>query len=218
MTRTATLTALLMLAAPPALAHPHIFIATGVEVLFDTQKQATGLRIRWDYDDFYSMIIIEDRQLDPDFDGALTPEEAALLNGFDMRWDEGFEGDTYALFAGQPLTLGPPQDPQTTYANGRLTTYHTRSFAAPLDLGQAELVIQAYDPTYYSAYRIEAAPDLSSGPKGCSATVFEPDPAAADAVLQAALAELEGQDGAAMDFPPVGAAFADEVRLTCPAQ
>ena len=218
MTRTATLTALLMLAAPPALAHPHIFIATGVEVLFDAQKQATGLRIRWDYDDFYSMIIIEDRQLDPDFDGALTLEEAALLNGFDMRWDEGFEGDTYALFAGQPLTLGPPQDPQTAYANGRLTTYHTRSFTAPLDLGQAELVIQAYDPTYYSAYRIEAAPDLSSGPNGCSATIFEPDPAAADAVLQAALAELEGQDGAEMDFPPVGAAFADEVRLTCPAQ
>ena len=39
------------LAAGPALAHPHVFIDTGLEVVLDAQNRAVGLRITWTYDD-----------------------------------------------------------------------------------------------------------------------------------------------------------------------
>ena len=66
-----------LLAAGPALAHPHVWIDTRIEVILDAENQATGLRISWTYDDLYSLYIIGDKGLDPDWDGALTPEAAA---------------------------------------------------------------------------------------------------------------------------------------------
>jgi ABC-type uncharacterized transport system substrate-binding protein len=59
--------ALLLLPAP-ALAHPHVFVDASVEVVFDAQNRATGLRIGWTYDDLFSLMIVEDRGLDPDYD------------------------------------------------------------------------------------------------------------------------------------------------------
>ncbi|MFN6977611.1 MAG: hypothetical protein ACK4OP_05785, partial [Gemmobacter sp.] len=62
-----------------------------------------------------------------------------------------------------------------------------------------------------------AAP-LISGRSGCAAAVYAPDPGAASAMLEAALRELAGTGGdAETDFPAIGAAFAEEVRLTCAA-
>ena len=81
-------------------AHPHIFIDAGMEVIFDDQARATGLRITWSYDDLFSLMLVEDRGLDPDFDGVLTPEEATAISGFDMEWQPGYAGDTYALMVG----------------------------------------------------------------------------------------------------------------------
>jgi ABC-type uncharacterized transport system substrate-binding protein len=49
------------LCAQAANAHPHIFIDSGVEVIFDSQGQMTALRISWAYDDFHSLLAIEDR-------------------------------------------------------------------------------------------------------------------------------------------------------------
>ena len=68
-----------LLAAGPALAHPHVWIDTRIEVILDAENQATGLRISWTYDDLYSLYIIGDKGLDPDWDGALTPEEVAHI-------------------------------------------------------------------------------------------------------------------------------------------
>ena len=200
-----------------ALAHPHIFIDTGIEVIFDDQARATGLRITWTYDDLFSMIMVEDRGLDPDFDGALTPAETDSLQGFDMQWDPGYAGDTYALLGEVPLVLSGPSDWTTGYAEGRLTSTHLRRFDAPVVLSGSPLVVQVYDPSFYSAYSLTNDVRLTNG-TGCSAQVFEPDRAAADARLQAAIDELAGSDDVEGAFPAIGAAYAEEVRITCDAR
>jgi polyphosphate kinase len=56
-----------------------------------------------------------------------------------------------------------------------------------------------------------------TGGKDCTAEIFQPDLAAADTAFAAALEEYYGSDLEG-DFPAVGAAYADEVRLTCPAR
>ena len=203
--------------ATSAVAHPHIFIDTGIEVIFDADGQATHLRVTWAYDDFYSMIMLEDRKLDPDFDGVLTTEEEAALSGFDMAWDADYEGDTFVLAgaAQAPVALGRPSDWTARVEAGRITSTHLRALAAPVAAGEA-LVIQVYDPGYYTAYRIEGRPVLTGQPEGCLAEVFEPDLDAASLALQAALSEYTADQSLEQDFPAVGASFADEVRVTCP--
>lgn len=209
--------AALVLSGPgAALAHPHIFIDTGLRFAFDGQGQVTAVEISWTYDSLYSLSQIIERGLDPDADGALTPAEEAALAGFDLQWDPGFAGDSYALLGAAPLTLSPPRDGRATYANGQITSTHWRDLTPPLSLGDQPLILQAYDPSYYTAYKISFAPVLEGAPAGCAAVIYEPDRAAADAQLEAALAEYAGDaSGAEADFPAVGAAYADEVRLTC---
>lgn len=197
--------------AAPALAHPHEFIDAGVELRFDGGTLA-ALRIVWVYDDLTSLMILTDRGIDPD--QPLTPAQAADLTGFDMNWEAGFAGDTYLLNGETPVALGPPQDWTAHVVQGRIITTHLRQVAPPLAPGAAPLVVQVYDPSYYTAYTIATAP-LIRGRDDCAAQVYGPDTAAADAALAEAMKELSGNDPEA-EFPAIGAAYAEEVRVTCP--
>lgn len=213
--RTAALATALALGAPAAHSHPHVFIDTGIEFLFDAAGRVSALRIVWVYDDFTSMVILADRGFDPDGDGALTEAETARLSGFDMQWDADFAGDTYALADDAALALSRPRDWTARVAQGRIVTTHVRDLGAPADPAAVPLVVQVYDPGYYSAYTIAAQPVLT-GRADCRAQVYGPDLEAAQATLEAALAEFSGED-LEEGFPAVGAAYAEEVRLTCDA-
>jgi ABC-type uncharacterized transport system substrate-binding protein len=207
---------LALLVPAPALAHPHVFISAGIEVLFGSDGRAEAVRISWTYDELFSLMILEDRGLDPDYDGVLTEAETAALSGFDMAWDPDFPGDTYALLGELPQPLGRPEDSSASLADGMITSVHTRRFAAPIALDGQALVIQAYDPGFYTAYSIDTEPRVT-GRAECSAVTYEPDQAAAEAMLAQMLEEYSGEDIEAGLFPAVGAAFADEVRVTCAA-
>lgn len=198
-------------------AHPHVFVDAGIEVIFDHQGRAEAVRLTWTYDDLFSLLILEDRSMDPDFDGVLTAQETAAIQGFDMGWEPGFAGDTYALLGAVPLILSGPADWTTTYSDGRLTSTHLRRFAEPVVLADQPLVVQVYDPSFYTAYKI-AAETILTGVQGCTAQSFEPDRAAADAQLQASMAEQAGTAGLEDDFPAIGAAYAEETRITCAAR
>jgi ABC-type uncharacterized transport system substrate-binding protein len=202
------------MAASPALAHPHVFVDATVEVVFDAEGRASALRIGWAYDDLFSLMIVEDRGLDPDYDGVLTDDAVAALAGFDMQWDPGFPGDTYPLLDNAPLALGPPQDWTAAWDGTRIISTHLRPFVEPVVVGADPLVVQVYDPSFYTSYLIAATPVLT-GREGCAVQVFEPDRAAAEATLMAALEEYAGSSDLEGEFPAVGAAYAMEARVTC---
>lgn len=207
--------ALAALVAAPALAHPHVFIDTNFEVIFDAEGRASALRVTWTYDEMYSMLVVEERGLDPDYDLALTPEENTALQGFDSQWEEGFEGASYALLGDQPLKLGTPTDWTARYDGGKLVSTHLQTIEPPVTMAaDPPLVLQAYDPSFYVAFRIEGTP-LLTGRDDCTVQVFEPDLEAADAMMKAALDELSGDMDAETQFPAVGAAYSDEARVTC---
>jgi ABC-type uncharacterized transport system substrate-binding protein len=204
------------IAAKPAAAHPHVFVDTTIEVDIDDQGRAAGIWINWHYDDLFSLVIIGDRGLDPDFDGVLTAEELAGLQGWDMQWDPGYPGDTYALQGGAALVLSGPSEWSAAYADARISTRHYRAFSAPVVIGAEPLVVQVYDPSFYTAYAITEAVVIRGGPN-CTAVNYEPDRDAADQILQDAMAEQAGSADVEMAFPAVGAAYAEEARITCEA-
>jgi polyphosphate kinase len=202
----------------PAAAHPHIFIDTGLEFLFDADGRVTAVKVAWVYDDFTSMLLLGDRALDPDGDGKLTQDEEAQLSGFDMAWDADYAGDLYLLDGedGTPVALGRPKDWSARVFDGRIISTHIRPLEAPLAVADRPLVAQVYDPTYYTSYTILGTPVLS-GRDGCTVGVFEPDLGEAERVLREALAEYTADQSALVeqDFPHVGAVFAEEARVTC---
>lgn len=212
------LTALALALLPaPALAHPHMFLDTSVEVMFGADGKAGAVKITWVYDDLSSLQYIADLGLDLDGDGTLTPDERAKLAGFDMAWETGFAGDSYALLQGVDLGLSRPRDWTADYLDGKIVTSHIRDLAtpAPLTAGQ-DLVVQVYDPGFYAAYTISsAALSYVGAPRACSAQIFVPDRDSADEILLAALAEYGADADVEADFPAIGAAYAEEVRVSC---
>lgn len=201
--------------AGPAAAHPHAFIDTTVEVVVDDQNRATGVWIGWDYDEFTTLSILADLGYDTDLDGQLTPEETKAIYGFDMRWQPGVEGDSYALLGRQALALSYPVEWTTDYAGNRLKTTHLRKFAAPIPLDGQMLTIRVYDPGYYTAYTLIGA--KVTGGTGCRVETYVPDPAKADQTMLAALAAMPADVNAEDSFPQVGSYFAQEARVTCDA-
>ena len=197
------------------LAHPHVFIDTAIEVILNDRNEATGLRISWTYDELYSLYVVGDMGLDPDWDGVLTEEEIARLSGFDMNWDPEFPGDTYALVDDAELPLSRPSDWGASYADGRITSTHLRTFSAPIPVGDMPLIVQVYDPGFYTAYTIAFDPVLTGG-AGCTAETYIPDLDAADEALKAALAEYTADQDLEADFPAIGKNYAEEIRVTCP--
>ena len=204
-------------AASPALAHPHVFIDTGIEVVFDEQGRASALRISWTYDEYFSLVIAEERGIDPDYDGNATDVEARPLAGFDMAWDAGYPGDTYAVMADVALKISGPKDWTARYSEGKITTTHLRTFDTPVEIKTVPLQVQVYDTTLYTGYYIVGEPVLTGAPSECKIAVELPDRAAADQILQAAIDKLPISADVENEFPAVGKVFAEEVRVTCDA-
>ena len=219
MTRLAPILATILALAGPVGAHPHIFVETGLDLLHDEQGRVTGVRITWTYDELFSLLLLEDLGLDDDYDGVLTEAEQARLQGFDMDWPEGFDGDLHLAVDGAPMALGPPREPTAKLLDtGMLRSTHLRRFARPVDGAAEAVMLSPYDKTFYTAYEIDPAAVSTENPD-CHVTVYTPDLDAAYARLEAALAELAGQAPEdplePVDFPPVGDQFAEELRLTC---
>lgn len=207
---------LLLLWPLTATAHPHIFVDTGFEVILDDRGQITHVRVIWEYDDFYSLLITEDLGLDQDGDGKMTEAEIATLSGFDMKWIDGFNGDLVALNGTTPVPLSAPQEFGASYSEGRITTTHLRALDNPVPAG-ATLTLKPYDPTYYTAY--EATLPITFQPdSACMARRTTPEPDASLVALQQKLAELDmATDPEDAGLPDIGAQLADSVIVTCAA-
>jgi ABC-type uncharacterized transport system substrate-binding protein len=191
----------------PALAHPHVFVDVSLRVQVGADGTFEGIEVQWTYDDFYSLLLLSDMGLDRDGDGRLEDGETILLDGFDLQWIEGFAGDTYATLGGAPVALGPPQGRGTKVESGLIITTHFRAASGSAD----GLVVKAFDPTFYTAYSLISPVDAGAG---CTALVEPADLDAAYTMVEELLyatPAAEAQD----DYPEVGEAFADTVRLTC---
>lgn len=198
-----------------AFAHPHIFIETGLEAIVDAEGRLIQVRVTWTYDEFYSLLVTEDMQLDQDFDGQLTKVEEAQLNGFDMNWDEGYYGDLVGALAGEDLSFSRPHSYTADFAHGKITTTHLRDVeGTPLMVG-TELVLSPYDETFYTAYDV-TLPVQVTGWQACLVSKIEPDINGQLELLQVQLSELDANsDPEDAGLPNIGAQLATEVRIIC---
>lgn len=212
-------TALLVPGVGPSQAHPHEFIDATLDLVFAADGTLAEIGVEWRYDAFTSMLILSDMGLNPAAE-TLSDEERALLEGFDLQWQPGYNGDLWPMQGEAPVPLGPPEGGAVALIDGQLITRHRRPVLAPVDPTDpvaGPLVIQVYDPEYYVAYSIAAAAASGGDSGDCRARIFVPDRANAQAQLEAALDELfaGGVDDIESAFPAVGRDFAEEIRIDC---
>lgn len=211
------MTALLACCLPfSATAHPHVFIDTGLEFIVDDEGNLTHVRVTWAYDEFYSLLVLEDMKLDQDGDGILTDGEEQILSGFDAQWVEGYNGDLVMQAGDKPIALSGPLEARATTEDGRIVTTHLRKVeGGPVPV--LGLSAKPYDETFYTAYEV-TRPVTVSGPESCQVERFEPDIDGELAQMQAFLLTLDADyDLEENDIPLVGERFATEIRVSCPA-
>ena len=100
-------TAAFLLSLPTlGFAHPHIFVDTDMILRVDEEGALYEVELAFAYDEFFSLLIIEDMGVDPDGDGILTEAEKRKLFGFDVaNWPDGFEGDFYVGLNGEHVEM-----------------------------------------------------------------------------------------------------------------
>ncbi|WP_254428612.1 DUF1007 family protein [Ruegeria atlantica] len=197
------------------MAHPHVFIDTGLEFIVDDAGQLTHVRVTWAYDELYSLYQLEDMKLDQDFDGVLTENEEKFLAGFDAQWIEGYNGDLVVFADGVPVSLSGPLEPTATTEDGRIVTTHLRAVDGDA-VSASSLTAKAFDETFYIAYEL-TRPVTVSGPASCQMDRIDPDIDGQLAQMQAFLLTLDADyDLEENDIPLVGENFATEIFVSCP--
>lgn len=215
--RCLSLSILLALSPMAAAAHPHVYIDAELELVYDDAGRLSAVEVEWDYDELYSLLIVEDLGLDPDGDGALTASEQDRLQGFDADWEPGFDGRLYLTAEGGPVALLGPLDFTAEYRDGRIISRHLRPLAQPLP-ADAPLILQTYDPEFYVDFTLHGAPRFL-GREDCGAELQKGDPKVArEAYLAALDTALEGATDdpeAEMVTVDIGGAGAGALRVAC---
>ncbi|UFM67411.1 DUF1007 family protein (plasmid) [Paracoccus sp. MA] len=211
----ATLCLLSVLSLGKAEAHPHVFIDTGLTFRFDGEGRLGAVSVVWAFDDFSSMLMVEDMEMDKDGDGVLTDDEIARLTAMFSDWPEDFAGDLYLTRDGKPVALSGPLDIAVRYQQGRIIVTHIRALLDRIRPEDERIEAQVYDPTYYTFYDLAGAPRIN-GRDDCRIEIEKADIAAAQRKYGDELAKLTNDE--IMDqgkYPDVGGDFADDMRLEC---
>lgn len=199
-------------------AHPHVFIDTAFDLVFSEAGKLSAVRIVWTYDEFYSLLMIEENDLDGDGDGIPDADRLDAFAGKDVDWAAGFPGDFTITLDGTDLALDRPKDHRAEWRDGRIATSHEMTLTTPVEVAGKSVVARSYDPTYFVAYDVPSDPGIR-GRKGCILERQAADRAAAQAQYGDALAavDMSSDPFDAVNLPDIGILFADAFVLSCAA-
>jgi ABC-type uncharacterized transport system substrate-binding protein len=197
--------------APPAAAHPHVWVTARTEVIFDRAGLIKAIRNAWVFDEMYSAFATEGlgKNGKPP-----TPEELAPLAKTNIESLAEFDDFTYAKEAGTKVAFGEPTDYVLEEREDKLVVLR---FTLPLKVparASKAFSLQIYDPTYFVAFSLDTkdAVTLVNAPAGCSANVLGANPLQAAETKKLSEAFFSGLSPGS-DF---GVKLADRIIVACP--
>ena len=206
------LAAALALTPVAAVAHPHVWVTSQTEVLYDGAQRVTGLRHVWTFDEGYSAYVTQG--LDVNGDGVLTPDELQELAELNATSLVDFDYFTDVKIDGALQRFGDPIDYGMVFEDDRATLTFTLPLVEPARVSRV-LVLEVYDPTFFVSFRMDDGDDavrLSGGPSGCATSITRPSTAQIAEVQSLSEAFFEALT-AASNF---GEQFANRALIACP--
>jgi ABC-type uncharacterized transport system substrate-binding protein len=167
--------ALISLAPAAALAHPHIFVETRLEVVAAPDGSVQELRNVWRFDEIFSSSVVMD--FDKNTDLNLEPNELAEV-GKTVR-DSLADYDYYMNLTidGKNVTVQKPDIIHVDYKEGQLLMFFAVRPAEKMPL-KGKLTFGVYDPTLYTSIDFPTDNELvlvGDGFKSCKHDVMRPD-------------------------------------------
>ena len=152
--------------------HPHLFVGVDVAIIYDGTTPV-AVKLAWQYDDFFSLLLTSDLGIDLDGDLLLEPDELEQLTAAVTTWPTDFGGDLEVIQSDVEILLGARADHSVAYADGLITETHVRPIIGTVD-PTADLNVRVYDAFYYIAYSLNG-PVTFEGRDYCDAGVYPPD-------------------------------------------
>jgi ABC-type uncharacterized transport system substrate-binding protein len=191
-----------------ARAHPHVWVVSASEFVYDAGGAITGIRHAWTFDEMFSTYAVQG--LETKTKGVYTRQDLADLAETNVTSLKEFAYFTYAKSDGKKQKFTDPVDYWLEYKDNALTLRFTLPLAVPVKT--RELAVDIYDPSYFVDFALaEKDPiKLAGAPSACSLTVTRPSDG------KAKQQPLNEQSFLSGDNSNYGAMFANKVLVKCP--
>ena len=197
-------------------AHPHVWATVRSEVVFGPDKEITGVKQAWTFDEFYSAMAVQG--LDTNGDGTYARDELEPLAKVNVESLKDFDYFTFIRQEGEEqfLPLKGPEDYWVEYDGTALTLHFTLPLKSPLAPGPKGVTLDVYDPSFFVAFGFadKDPVKIDGSAPGCVVKVVASDPEAAEdakALTESFFSQL-GPDS------NYGSQFAQTVTVTCGGQ
>jgi ABC-type uncharacterized transport system substrate-binding protein len=168
--RIAAATGIVLASAVAVAAHPHVWVDSRSDIIFDGSGKISAVRQAWTFDEMFSAFAIQG--LDNDNDGKLTRKELQPLARVNVESLHEYDFFTYLGVIGVEEVygaFGDPVDYWLDYDGVKLTLHFTLPLTEPFDPKQGNTAIEIYDPTFFVDFRLASTDTamMVDAPAGC---------------------------------------------------
>lgn len=185
-------------------AHPHHWIDVFAEWQFDAKGLISGLKLRWLFDDYYSVLLVDD--------AAATGEELQTILKKILSNTAKYHYLIQVEHESGEAKFGIPEQTRIGVQDHRIEMEFRLPITVPLDPRRGDVIYRVAEPTYYfEMLHAEEWPAivLKDAPSDCRYHIDAPKPHAALAAYAASLGINEsGGD-------ELGIQFAETVTIRC---
>jgi ABC-type uncharacterized transport system substrate-binding protein len=194
------------LGAPPAAAHPHVWITAKSQILYAPDGTITGVRHAWTFDDMFSTYALQG--IEQKTKGAYSHEELSSLAQTNVESLKEFSFFTFAKADGSKQRFLEPVDYFLDYKDSLLTLHFTLPAKTPFKAKQ--LVLEVFDRAFFIDFKYaEKDPvTLTGAPADCKMQFQRPNDGSAAAQK---LGEQSFGEGGSF-----GLMFANKITVDCP--
>jgi ABC-type uncharacterized transport system substrate-binding protein len=197
----ASLVLLMTVGATPVAAHPHVWVTSKAEVVFEGGK-LIGIDHHWTFDEFYTAMAIQG--LDANNDGVYSREELAELAKVNMEGLSEFEFFTFAKRDQAKLAFAAPTGAWLDHKDGILALRFRLPLKEPAVADQPGFSFAVHDPSSFIAFELAKGEAITLGagaPQGCKIALAEAETATNAGANQSLTGAFTEQFGASAMAP-----------------